>query len=174
MLRATICVPLLLVAQDDTDPEAVSLILETIYESPLTSALRSPALSDQVNAFPRHAGTERYLHRNDPPLTPEVSSQLIRVVTGLAYFLWGAIALYGFLRLRKLRRAIPVKAYSAHGEGGPFQLNQLHAECHSRFRVRTAQGGPDVNRFCLSTSPSVSGGQPAPPVSQPGYHQAVG
>jgi TRAP-type uncharacterized transport system substrate-binding protein len=100
----TICVPLLLVAQADTDPEAVSLILETIYESPLTSPLRPPALSDQVNAFPRHAGTERYLHRNDPLLTPEVSSRLIRVVTGLAYFLWGAIALYGFLRLRKLRR----------------------------------------------------------------------
>jgi hypothetical protein len=100
----TICVPLLLVAQDDTDPEAVSLILETIYESPLTNALRPPAPGDLVNPFPRHAGTDRYLHRNDPLLTPEVSSKLMRVVTGLAYFLWGAIALYGFLRLRKLRR----------------------------------------------------------------------
>jgi hypothetical protein len=26
------------------------------------------------------------------------------LATGIAYFLWGAIALYGFLRLRKLRR----------------------------------------------------------------------
>jgi hypothetical protein len=100
----TICVPLLLVAQDDTDPEAISLILETIYESPLTSALRPPAPGDVVNPFPRHAGTERYLHRNDPLLTPEGSSRLLRGVSALAYFLWGAIAVYGFLRLRKLRR----------------------------------------------------------------------
>jgi TRAP-type uncharacterized transport system substrate-binding protein len=100
----TICVPLILVAQDDADPEAVSLLLETIYDSPLTNALRPPPLNEQTNAFPRHSGTERYLHRNDPLLTPELGSQGVRLATGLAYFLWGAIALYGFLRLRKLRR----------------------------------------------------------------------
>jgi non-homologous end joining protein Ku len=32
--------------------------------------------------------------------------------------------------------AIPVKAYSAHGEGGPIQLNQLHAECNSRIKYK--------------------------------------
>jgi TRAP-type uncharacterized transport system substrate-binding protein len=100
----TLCVPLMLVAQDDTDPQAVSLLLETIYESPLTNALRPPALNEQVSAFPRHAGTERYQHRNDPLLTPEVTSTLVKIGTGIAYLLWGVFALYGFFRLRKLRR----------------------------------------------------------------------
>jgi TRAP-type uncharacterized transport system substrate-binding protein len=100
----TICVPLILVAQDDADPEAVSFMLETVYDSPLTNALRPAALTEQVSGFPRHPGTERYLHRKDPWLTPEVASKLVRLATGIAYFLWGAIALYGFLRLRKLRR----------------------------------------------------------------------
>jgi TRAP-type uncharacterized transport system substrate-binding protein len=100
----TICVPLILVAQEDAEPEAVSFLLATIYDSPLTSALRPPALNEQVYAFPRHAGTERYLHRNDPLLTPEVASNLVRVVGGIVYFLSGAIAIYGFLRLRNLRR----------------------------------------------------------------------
>jgi TRAP-type uncharacterized transport system substrate-binding protein len=100
----TICVPLILVAQDDADPEAVSLLLETVYDSPLTTAIRPPALNEQVNAFPRHPGTERYLHRNDPLLTPEVTSKLVKIASGVGYFLWGVIAVYGFLRLRKLRR----------------------------------------------------------------------
>jgi TRAP-type uncharacterized transport system substrate-binding protein len=100
----TVCVPLILVAQEDADPETVSSLLETIYESPLTSAIRPPALNEQVHAFPRHSGTERYLHRNDPLLTPEVASTLVRVVGGFVYFLSGAIAIYGFLRLRRLKR----------------------------------------------------------------------
>jgi TRAP-type uncharacterized transport system substrate-binding protein len=100
----TLCVPLILVAQDDADPEAVVLLLETIYDSPLANAIRPPALTEQVNAFPRHAGTERYLHRNDPLLTPAVASRLGSLVGGVAYFLWGVIALYGFFRLRKLKR----------------------------------------------------------------------
>jgi hypothetical protein len=100
----TLCVPLLLVTQDDADPEAVFYLLETIYEGPPTHALRPPALNEQVNAFPRHPGTERYLHRNDPLLTPAVASRFGSLASGIAYFLWGAIALYGFLRLRNLRR----------------------------------------------------------------------
>jgi TRAP-type uncharacterized transport system substrate-binding protein len=100
----TICVPLILVAQEDTDPEAVRFLLETIYDSPLTSAIRPPALNEQVQAFPRHFGTERYLHRNDPLLTPEVASNLVRGFGGIVYFLSGAIAIYGFLRLRRLKR----------------------------------------------------------------------
>ena len=42
--------------------------------------------------------------------------------------------LEGFLQLSL--DAIPVKAYSAHGEGGPIQLNQLHAECNSRIKYK--------------------------------------
>jgi hypothetical protein len=100
----TLCAPLILIAQDDTDPEAVSFLLEAIYESPLTNAIRPPDLKELVSAFPRHAGTERYLHRNDPVLTPAVASRLGSLGSGIGYFLWGVIAVYGFLRLRKLRR----------------------------------------------------------------------
>src|SRR5262249_44683481 len=60
--------------------------------------------NEQVNTFPRHPGTERYLHRNDPLLTPEVASNLVRVLSGIGCFLSGVIAFYGFLRLRNLRR----------------------------------------------------------------------
>jgi TRAP-type uncharacterized transport system substrate-binding protein len=100
----TICVPLILVAQDDADPEAVFLLLETLYESPLTTAFRLPALNEQVNAFPRHSGTERYLHRHDPLVTPEVAYRFGTLAGGMGAFLSGAIALYSFLRLRNLRR----------------------------------------------------------------------
>jgi TRAP-type uncharacterized transport system substrate-binding protein len=100
----TICVPLVLIAEDDADPDAVSLLLETIYESPLTNVIRPPPLSEQVNAFPRHPGTERYLHRKDPLLTPEVAARMGTLVGGTGAFLSGMIALYGFLRLRNLGR----------------------------------------------------------------------
>jgi hypothetical protein len=100
----TICVPLVLVAGDDADPRAVSLLLETIYDSPLTTAIRPPPLGEQVNAFPRHNGTEQYLHRHDPVLTPEVASSLARVAGGIGAFMSGVIAFYGFLRVRSLRR----------------------------------------------------------------------
>jgi hypothetical protein len=82
----------------------VSSLLETIYGSALTNAIRPPALHDQVNAFPRHPGTERYLHRDDPLLTPAVTSRFGTLASVIGYALWGAIALYGFLRLRNLRR----------------------------------------------------------------------
>jgi TRAP-type uncharacterized transport system substrate-binding protein len=100
----TICAPLILVAQDDVHPEAVFALLETIYDSPLQSVIRPPVLNDRVSAFPLHPGTERYLHRNDPLLTPEVASKFARLAGGFVYFLSGVIALYGYLRLRKLRR----------------------------------------------------------------------
>jgi TRAP-type uncharacterized transport system substrate-binding protein len=100
----TICVPLILVAHDDADPQAVSSLVETIYDSPLTNAIRPPALDEQVSAFPRHPGTERYLHRNDPVLTPAAAYKLGTLAGGIGAFLSGAIAVYGFLRLRHLNR----------------------------------------------------------------------
>jgi TRAP-type uncharacterized transport system substrate-binding protein len=100
----TICAPLILLAQEDADPDAVVCLLETIYDTPLKNAIRPPPLNEQVQGFPRHPGTERYLHRNDPLLTSEVASKLLRIAGGVVYFLSGVIALYGFLRLRKLRR----------------------------------------------------------------------
>jgi TRAP-type uncharacterized transport system substrate-binding protein len=100
----TISAPLLLIAQDDTDPEAVHRILEIVYDSPLTSALRPPPLREQLYSFPPHAGTERYLHRNDPLITSDNASMLGKVAGGIGAFLSGVIALYTFLQLRKLAR----------------------------------------------------------------------
>ena len=94
----------MLVAQDDTDPEAVYRLLEIVYDSPLTSTLRPPPLREQCYSFPPHAGTARYLHRHDPLVTTESASMLGRVAGGLGAFASGVIALYTFLRLRKLRR----------------------------------------------------------------------
>jgi TRAP-type uncharacterized transport system substrate-binding protein len=100
----TLCVPLILVAGDDADPEAVVALLKAIHESPLATALRPPPLEQQVWAFPRHAGTERYLHRNDPVMTPENAYRFSVVAGGIGAFLSSAIAFYSFLRLRSLRR----------------------------------------------------------------------
>jgi hypothetical protein len=100
----TISAPLLLVAQDDTDPEAVHRLLETVHDSPLTSAIRPPPLREQLYSFPPHAGIERYLRRHDPLVTPEFASMLGRAAGGAGAFASGAIALYTFLRLRKLNR----------------------------------------------------------------------
>jgi hypothetical protein len=100
----TISAPLLLVAQGDTDPDVVYRLLETVYDSPLTSALRPPPLREQVYSFPPHAGTERYLRRHDPLVTSEMASMLVKIAGGIGAFASGAIALYTFLRLRKLSR----------------------------------------------------------------------
>jgi hypothetical protein len=100
----TISAPLLLVAQDDTDPEVVYRLLETVHDSPLTSALRPPPLREQIYSFPPHVGVERYLRRHDPLVTPEIASTFGRVAGGIGAFVSGAIAFYTFLRLRKLNR----------------------------------------------------------------------
>jgi hypothetical protein len=100
----TISAPLLLVAQDDTDPEAVYRLLETVHDSPLTRVLRPPPLREQLYSFSPHAGTERFLRRHDPLVTPEVVSMLGRVAGGIGAFASGAFALYTYLRLRKLNR----------------------------------------------------------------------
>jgi hypothetical protein len=100
----TISAPLLLVAHDDTEPEVIYRLLETVHDSPLTSALRPPPLREQLYSFPGHAGIERYVRRHDPLITPEIASMLVRIAGGLGAFASGAIALYTFLRLRKLNR----------------------------------------------------------------------
>lgn len=100
----TICAPLLLIAQDDTDPEAVFRLLETVYDSPLKNAIRPPELHEQAPPFPFHTGTERFLRRHEPWLTPDAASKLKSLIGGLASFASGAIGLYTFLRIRKIRR----------------------------------------------------------------------
>jgi hypothetical protein len=95
---------LLLVAYAPSDPEAVARLLEVIYESPLTALIQPPPLRDQVTQFELHRGTELYLRRRQPLLTPELMSQLGRLLGGLGAFVSGILGLYGFLRILQLRR----------------------------------------------------------------------
>jgi hypothetical protein len=48
--------------------------------------------------------SERYLHRNDPLVTPETASKLGTLAGGIGAFISGLIAFYTFMRLRKLNR----------------------------------------------------------------------
>jgi hypothetical protein len=95
---------LILVAYAPSDPEAVARLLEVIYESPLTSLIQPPPLRDQVAQFELHPGTEQYLRHRQPVLTPELMSQLGRLLGGLGAFVSGIVAFYGFLRILQLRR----------------------------------------------------------------------
>jgi hypothetical protein len=95
---------LLLVAFSTSDPEAVARLLEVIYESPLTGLIQPPALRDQVAQFELHRGTELYLRRRQPLFTPELMSQLGRLLGGLGAFVSGTLGLYGVLRIIQLRR----------------------------------------------------------------------
>jgi hypothetical protein len=95
---------LLLVAFAGSDPESVARLLEVIYESPLTGLIQPPPLRDQVSQFELHRGTELYLRRRQPLLTPELMSHLGRLLGGLGAFASGILGLYGFLRIMQLRR----------------------------------------------------------------------
>jgi hypothetical protein len=100
----TVATRLLVVAYAPTDPEAVVRLLDAIYESPFTSLAKPVPLRDQVPQFAFHAGSERYLRRNDPILSPEFLASIGKFAGGLGALASGCIALYGFLRLRQLRR----------------------------------------------------------------------
>jgi hypothetical protein len=95
---------LLLVAFAASDADAVARLLEVIYESPLTGLIQPPPLRDQVPQFELHRGTEMYLRRRQALLTPELLSQLARLLGGLGAFVSGLLGLYGFLRIIQLRR----------------------------------------------------------------------
>jgi hypothetical protein len=95
---------LLVVAYSKTDPEAIARLLEVIYDSPLAGLIRPMPLQEQVPQFELAAGTELYLRRRQPLLTPEVMSQLGRLLGGLGAFASGMVGLYGFLRIRQLRK----------------------------------------------------------------------
>jgi TRAP-type uncharacterized transport system substrate-binding protein len=100
----TLAAPLLLVAQDDTDPRVIVRLLEVLYDSPLTNVMRPQPLREQVYAFPPHPGTERYLHRHDPLLKPEQAADLAKLAGGIGALVSGVVAVYEFYRLRRLRR----------------------------------------------------------------------
>ncbi len=100
----TIATPLLLIAYAPTDPKAVSRLLETVFDGPMNGLIRPAPLRGQVPQFPLHTGTERYMRRNEPLLTPELLSGLGKALGGIGAFVSGVVAVYGYLRLRQLRR----------------------------------------------------------------------
>ncbi len=100
----TVATRLLLVAYAPTEPEAVARLLETIFEGPIAGLVEPVPLRDQVPQFAFHPGTELYMRRNEPFLTPEMLSGVGKVSGGLGAFASGIVAFYGFLRLRQLRR----------------------------------------------------------------------
>ena len=100
----TIATPLLLIAYAPTDPKAVARLLETVFDGPMTGLIRPAPLRDQVPQFPLHTGTERYMSRNEPLLTPELLSGLGKALGGIGAFVSGVVAVYGYLRLRQLGR----------------------------------------------------------------------
>jgi hypothetical protein len=103
-LCQTLGTRLLLIAYAASDPEAVARLLEVIYESPLTGLIQPPPLRDQALQFELHRGTGLYLRRRQPLLTPDLMSQLGRLLGGLGAFFSGILGLYGFLRIVQLRR----------------------------------------------------------------------
>jgi TRAP-type uncharacterized transport system substrate-binding protein len=95
---------LLLVAYAPSDPEAVARLLGVVYESHLTGLIHPPPLRDQLPQFELHRGTELYLRRRQPFMTPELMSHTGRLLGGLGAFVSGILGLYGFLRILQLRR----------------------------------------------------------------------
>lgn len=95
---------LLLIVHSKTDPEAVAGLLRVLYESPFTGLIQPPPLQEQVPQFELHPGTELYVRRRQPFLTPELLSQLGKLLGGLGAFVSGLLGLYGFLRILQLRR----------------------------------------------------------------------
>lgn len=100
----TVATRLILIAYAPTDPEAVSRLLETVYDTNLAGLLDARPLRDLSPIFPLHRGAEVYMRRNEPFFTPELISNVGKLAGGLGAFASGMVAFYGFLRLRQLRR----------------------------------------------------------------------
>jgi TRAP-type uncharacterized transport system substrate-binding protein len=100
----TIATRLLLVAYAPTDQEAVARLSETVFDGAIAGLVEPVPLKGHTPQFPLHAGTERYMRRSEPLLSPEMASALGKAAGGLGALVSGLIALYSFLRLRQLRR----------------------------------------------------------------------
>ncbi len=100
----TIATRLILIGFAPTDAEAISRLLETIYDSQVAGVVDAKPLRSQIPLFPLHGGTIVYMRKNDPIFTPELIGNLGKITGGIGAFASGMVAFYGFLRLRQLRR----------------------------------------------------------------------
>jgi TRAP-type uncharacterized transport system substrate-binding protein len=100
----TIATRLLLIAYSESDAEAVARLSETVFDGAIAGLVDPVPLKGHAPQFPLHPGTERYMRRSEPVLSPEMTAALGRAAGGLGALVSGIIALYSFLRLRQLRR----------------------------------------------------------------------
>ena len=100
----TVGTRLILIAHATTPPEAISRLLATVFDGPVARLAEPVTPRDQSTQFPFHAGTEQYMRRNEPLLTPELAAGLGKLAGGVGALASGLVAFYGFLRLRQLRR----------------------------------------------------------------------
>ena len=100
----TLSTRLVMIAYAPTDPEAIARLLETIHDGPMTGLLAPQPLREQTPLFPFHRGTELYMKRDEPTLTPEMIEKLTKAAGGVGALVSGIVAFYGFLRIRQLRR----------------------------------------------------------------------
>jgi TRAP-type uncharacterized transport system substrate-binding protein len=100
----TIATRLLLIAYAPTDAEAVARLTETVFDGSVAGLVEPVPLKGNAPQFPLHAGTERYLHRSEPLLSPELVGGLGKAAAGLGALISAFIAVYSFMRLRQLRR----------------------------------------------------------------------
>ena len=101
----TVANRLLLVARDDTPPEAVSHLLEAIFQSGFVFRANIPAPDEKkildAPEYPIHPGATDYLRRNDPFLTAAVV-QSLESLRSLLFSL--AIGLFLLWRWNRQRR----------------------------------------------------------------------
>jgi X-X-X-Leu-X-X-Gly heptad repeat protein len=100
----TIAARLLLIGYAPTDPEAIARLAETVFDGSIAGLIEPMPLKGHAPQFPLHAGTERYLRRSEPLLSPELVAGLGKAAAGLGALISGLVAVYSFLRLRQLRR----------------------------------------------------------------------
>jgi hypothetical protein len=102
----TLATRMLVVAHRDTDPEAVRRLLDALDSEDFARAsnlARSERAPLWVEAeLPLHAGTEAWLRRNDPLLTPVLIESLENLRSFLVSIVVAAFLLYRWYRTRKL------------------------------------------------------------------------
>jgi hypothetical protein len=100
----TIATRLLLIAYAPTDTEGVNRLTDTIFDGAVAGLVQPLNMKDHSPQFPLHTGTERWMRRHDPLLSPELAASLGKLAGGVGAFVSAMIAIYSLMRLRQLRR----------------------------------------------------------------------
>ena len=100
----TVATRLILIAHATVSADAISRLMETVHDGQIARVAEPVMPRDQSPQFPFHAGTEQYMRRNEPLLTPDLAASLGKLAGGVGALASGLVAFYSFLRLRQLRR----------------------------------------------------------------------